>query len=370
MNKLEKISSLEAIFLIITIIVNQIIFNLPNIILHSCGTSAWINVIFVGILAILFTLIISKIFSNFPYQDIVDIAGFLGGGFLKTLIGVFFILFFFIFNVLCIGYFANALKLIYFNKTPLIFLILLFILPPILLNKYSFKTIANVNMVFVPFVVLDIIILFLGSSNEFDISNIFPLLGFGVKETFLYSITNLFAFSGLAYLFFINPFLSDNKDIKRISIISIFISALYLFLSIFCLLLSFSSVTIYDQLFSLYALTRRISLGSFLQRVDAIFILIWIINNFCFTSIGIFYISNIFQKLTKANDSKQVLYPIGMLTFASCLLFNNIADIKRFALYFYKYFTFPLIFIVSFLILIFANRKYSKKNRRKYEKDY
>lgn len=362
MSKLEKISSLEAIFLIITIIVNQIIFNLPNIILHSCGTSAWINVIFVGILAIVFTFIISKIFSNFPYQDIVDIAGFLGGGFLKTLIGVFFILFFFIFNVLCIGYFANALKLIYFNKTPLMFLILLFILPPILLNKYSFKTIANVNMVFVPFVVLDIIILFLGSSNEFDISNIFPLLGFGVKETFLYSITNLFAFSGLAYLFFINPFLKE-KEFKRVSIISIVISAVYLLGSIICLLLSFSSVTQYDQLFSLYALTRRITLGTFLQRVDALFILIWILNNFCFTSIGIFYISHIFQKLTKIEDSKQILYFLTMLTFSACLVFNNIADIKRFALYFYKYFSFPLIFIASFLILIIANIKYRNKKQ-------
>ena len=362
MSKLEKISTLEAIFLIITIIVNQIIFNLPNIILHSCGTSAWINVVFVGILAILFTFIISKIFSNFPYQDIVDIAGFLGGGFLKTLIGIFFILFFFIFNVLCIGYFANALKLIYFNKTPLIFLILLFILPPILLNKYSFKTIANVNMVFVPFVVLDIIVLFFGSSDEFALSNIFPLLGFGIKETFFYGITNLFAFSGLAYLFFINPFLKE-KEFKRVSIISIVISAVYLLGSIICLLLSFSSVTQYDQLFSLYALTRRITLGTFLQRVDALFILIWILNNFCFTSIGIFYISHIFQKLTKIEDSKQILYFLAMLTFSACLVFNNIADIKRFALYFYKYFSFPLIFIVSLLILIIANIKYRNKKQ-------
>ena len=362
MSKLEKISSLEAIFLIITIIVNQIIFNLPNIILHSCGTSAWINVIFVGILAIVFTFIISKIFSNFPYQDIVDIAGFLGGGFLKTLIGVFFILFFFIFNVLCIGYFANALKLIYFNKTPLIFLILLFILPPILLNKYSFKTIANVNMVFVPFVVLDIIVLFFGSSDEFALSNIFPLLGFGIKETLFYGITNLFAFSGLAYLFFINPFLKE-KEFRRVSIISIVISAVYLLGSIICLLLSFSSVTQYDQLFSLYALTRRITLGTFLQRVDALFILIWILNNFCFTSIGIFYISHIFQKLTKIKDSKQILYFLAMLKFSACLVFNNIADIKRIALYFYKYFSFPLIFIVSFLILIIANIKYRNKKQ-------
>lgn len=325
------------------------------------GTSAWINVIFISILAVLFTIIISRIFSKYPSQDIVDISRFLGGNFLKTIIGFLFILFFFVFNVLCIGYFANGLKLIYFNKTPLIVLILLFILPPVVLNKYSFKTIANVNMIFVPFVILDIIVLFFGSSNEFDISNIFPLLGFGTKETFLYGITNLFAFSGLAYLFFINPFISDSKNFKKISIIAISISAIYLFLSIFCILLSFSSAYIYDQLFSLYTLTRRITLGSFLQRVDAIFILIWIINNFCFTSIGFFYITNIFQKLTKIKDPKQILYSIAMLTFASCLIFNNIADIKQFALYFYKYYSFPLIFIVSFFILLLASRKNLKE---------
>ena len=356
MNKIEKISSAQAVCLIMTIIVNQIIFNLPNIILHSTGTSAWINVLFISILAVFFTFIISKIFSKFPSKDIVDISGFLGGNFLKNVVGILYILFFFIFNVLCITYFANAIKLIYFNKTPLVLLTLLFTLPPIFLSKYCFKTIANVNLIFIPFVVLDIVILFFGASNEFTIQNVFPILGFGARETFLYGITNLFAFSGIAYLFFINPYLNDNK-FKKISIISISISAIYLFFSIFCLLLSFGSATRYDQLFSLYALTRRITLGSFFQRVDAIFILIWILNNFCFTSIGLFYITNIFKKLTKIKDSRQVLYSLMLLTVSCCLAFNNIADIKLYASYFYKYISFPLIFIVSFIVLILARFK-------------
>ena len=292
----------------------------------------------------------------------MDISGFLGGKALKAIMGIIYILFFQVFNVLCISYFANAIKLIYFNKTPIIILVLLFTIPPILINKYRFKTIANLNMIFVPFVVLDIIILFFGASNEYVLQNIFPILGFGEKETFLYGITNLFAFSGLAYLFFINPFIKENK-FKKISIISIILSGTYLLLSIFCLILSFPSITMYDQLFSLYALTRRIALGSFLQRVDAIFILIWILNNFCFTSIGIFYITTIFQKLTNIKCSTRILYSTAAITFSLCLAFNNIADIKKFAMYFYKFFSFPLIFIISFLILILANIKYDRKKK-------
>ena len=365
MDKVEKISKIESIFLIVTIMINQIIFNVPNIILHTTGSSGWINVIYISIITIIFGYIICKIFKKFPAFDIVDISNYLGGNIFKTIVGLIFIFLFFIYNVYCIYYFANALKLIYFNETPLIVLLILFIFPPILINKYGLKSIASVNLIFIPFALISIILLFFGSASDFVIQNIFPVFGFGVKETFLYGLTNLFSFSGLAYLFFLNPFIKEIGDFKKITIISLVISSIYLFLSVFCLLLLFSFITMNDQLFSLYLSTRLLAFGTFLQRLDAIFILIWILNNFCFCSFGFFYIINIIKKLIKIKNQKQLLYPISALTFSACLLFNNIADLKRYSEYFYKYFTLPVIFVVSFLILIFANFKFNRSNKKK-----
>ena len=58
MEKIDRLSAIETIGLITTVMVNQIIFNIPNIILQSSGSSAWLNIIFIGIIAILFVKII------------------------------------------------------------------------------------------------------------------------------------------------------------------------------------------------------------------------------------------------------------------------------------------------------------------------
>ena len=54
MSTSQKIGTIEAIALIVIIIINQIILNLPNTIITSTGSSSWLNVIYITIIAIIF----------------------------------------------------------------------------------------------------------------------------------------------------------------------------------------------------------------------------------------------------------------------------------------------------------------------------
>ena len=49
MSTYQKIGTVEAIALIVTIIINQIILNLPDVIISTTGSSSWINVIYISI---------------------------------------------------------------------------------------------------------------------------------------------------------------------------------------------------------------------------------------------------------------------------------------------------------------------------------
>ena len=53
MSTSQKIGTIEAIALIVIIIINQIILNLPNTIITSTGSSSWLNVIYITIIAII-----------------------------------------------------------------------------------------------------------------------------------------------------------------------------------------------------------------------------------------------------------------------------------------------------------------------------
>ena len=91
MSTSQKIGTIEAIALIVTIIINQIILNLPDVIISTTGSSSWINVIYISIIAIIFCALICKLFKPFNSNDILDVSEYLGGKVLKFIIGIAFV---------------------------------------------------------------------------------------------------------------------------------------------------------------------------------------------------------------------------------------------------------------------------------------
>ena len=62
----KKIGNIEAIALIITIMVNHIILNLPKSIIHSTSSGAILNVLFISLVALVIAYLVSHLLKNFP----------------------------------------------------------------------------------------------------------------------------------------------------------------------------------------------------------------------------------------------------------------------------------------------------------------
>lgn len=75
---LDKIGSIEAIVLVCVVMTNQILLNLPESIIESCGSSAWLNVIYITVIVVLFTMLLCKLFKVFSGKDILDVCEYTG----------------------------------------------------------------------------------------------------------------------------------------------------------------------------------------------------------------------------------------------------------------------------------------------------
>ena len=100
-----KMGFVEAILFILVVITNKIILNLPKTIITGCGNSAWINVIYISILAVILTLIIVKLFKRFEGYDILDISNYLGGKPLKTFLRSWILMYFYSCSISIKGFF-------------------------------------------------------------------------------------------------------------------------------------------------------------------------------------------------------------------------------------------------------------------------
>jgi len=248
----HKMGKTEAIAFIVIIIASQIILNLPNNLLGQSGNGVLLNTVYISIIAVSFCLFICKLYKPFSDKDILEIAEYLGGKLLKNIIGCLYLIFFFIITATLIRYFSNSLKLIYFENYPIILVILLFIIPVIIINRTGFKAISRVNLIVIPAFLASILLLILSCFTNLKIGNLFPILGYGAKETFIYGAANISVFSSIGYLYFLPPLLKNLNDFKQVSIISIIISAIYLVLISTCLLMLFPFLTQTEEILSIY----------------------------------------------------------------------------------------------------------------------
>jgi hypothetical protein len=115
-----------------------------------------------------------------------------------------------------------------------------------------------------------------------------------------------------------------------------------------------------DEMLSIYLIARLIEYGNFLQRVDAVFIFVWILGILSYLSLTFFYILNIFRKITGIKHEKEMVYSLLTLVFSLALVPKNVTYIRFIEQYIYKYFVLVLVFGISGLILLLSYLK-SKK---------
>lgn len=254
--------------------------------------------------------------------------------------------------------------------SPILFITLFFIGSSIICNRYQIKVIAKANLIISPIIFLSIVIILASSIKNFMPQRIFPILGYGIDKTFFSGLSNIFSFSGILYLLFLPPLLDKPNKLKRMSIVAVIISGVYLFLSVTCLLLSLSFTMHSDESFSLYVLTRNLDYGRFIQRVDAIFILVWIISIISYINIPISLCIHIFKKLTNISDINSFNYSLNLFILALAIIPIEYAIFTNIFAKIVQHSFLILFFGISLPILIISNLKLkfiNKPRKEQYE---
>lgn len=358
----NKIGNTEAIFLIIIVTVAHIILNIPQYILNETSTSSILNIVYVSIIALAICYVIYKLFNYFPGQDIVDVGKYLGGNWLKIIIGILYTAYLFFISSILLRNFSESLKIIYFPNTAVVIVILVFLLGTTIVNKIGLTSIIRCNLIISPLVLIAMLILFLSTSGEFVWQRALPILGHGFYETFIKGLSNIYAFGGISVLYLISPLLYKQSDLKKIGLFSIGASSIYLILGIASLLFMFPFITNTQTLLSIYISTREVNFGEFIQRTDAVFILIWILAIFSYLSIVISFILAFIKKVIPIKFSKPMIYSVSALIFSFSLLPENSAQIIFTEDTIYKYVVISLVFVISPLILLLGTLKKRKND--------
>lgn len=362
--EIKQISNFQAIALILIIVTNHLILGTPRTLIAETGTGTILNMIYVFILALLLVFIITKLFSNFNGKDIIDISEFLGGKVLKVIVGIVFIIYFLVILSTTVRVIVQDLEIIYFQNISIYVLTLAILASIVFVYKYGSSAVVKCNSIIAPIVGIAILIIAFSNVQDFSLDRIFPILGFGAKETFITGASNIFAYSGLAILYFIMPMLKDSKIFKKVSIVSTILVGILIVGSVSSLVLSFPFIENINEISSLYVESRDISYWQVFQRIDGLFVFSWILALLSYISVVLFIIVVIFRKLTNAKKEFSVVLAFATITYVTTLIPNNIAMIRFLEDIVFKYTNIIVAIFLSLIVLIFANIKYKIVNRK------
>ncbi|MBR3325121.1 MAG: GerAB/ArcD/ProY family transporter [Clostridia bacterium] len=367
MNNL-KLNYLESAFLVVIVTITHLILNMPNTLIETTGSASIINTIYVTVLALLLFSIIKKLLDPFENNNIIYVAEFLGGKILKIIITVLYLAHFIFISAILLRNFAEFLKIIYFPQASLWTILSAFLLVSLIVNRLGGKNIVKANAILMIPILLTIVITAISLIGKLEFNRVFPILGYGFKETFFNGATNIYAFSGILYLLLIKPYLKNSKNFSKIGYLSIIISGIYLVLIVSALLMMFPYIQLGNDTLSVYLSTRIIEYGKFMQRTDAIYMFVWIFDFLSYLSIIVLFITQISKQSFNLKKTPLYSYIVAFIIFIVAMLPNNTTELEFFETTIYKYSSIGIVFVVSFIVLVLGYLKKKKEgNKIRYE---
>lgn len=362
------IGNWETVSILITAICTKIFINSPRLMAEIGGSGGWVLMLYISILAILFFIIISKLYRDFEGMDIVDLGEYVAGNTGRIITGLLVIIY--LFSIICMVMreFSEDVKIISLQSSPISFVIVFFLLGIVAGAYFGIESIARIHALVVPVIIIGFIFVILGAAEYYDLSKITPVLGTGAADIFGRGFLKVSQFAELFLLFLLFPFIKKFNNFKKNGFKALIISSVFLVSSSLAYLLVFAYPNATESFLPFYQLARLINYGKFLQRGESLFMLIWGFAALLYLSTGFFFMVYIFKKTFKLAYYKPLILSLAILIFTCSLLTPNLISTINFESTYIRSFAGFLTFGFTIILLISARLKKKFKIKRRSKK--
>lgn len=327
MIKEGKIGVQEAVCLVIIAASNRVFFTAPTIVVQSAGTAGWYMSLIADITSIIFFTFIYLLLKRFPGRGLLEIFNITFGKFIGFLLSFVYSGSFLAATAILLREFYEILKSFALPNTPISILNGTMIAVIAVSVFWGLETIARVAKLGAFFMLFIYLLLLILSIQNFNFSNLFPILGYGIGNTAFQGITRSSAFSEVIVLAIFAGSLQGASHIKKAGYISLILSGLMVSLGIFCMQLIFPYYAFEEQVAPLYTLSTLIKYGSFFQRMDPAFLMLWLIVTVISSSIIFYSTVSSYCKTFRLQDKRPVIIPMSVILFVLTMIPEDLASV-------------------------------------------
>jgi len=293
----------------------------------------WISTIIsfpLHILLILPVCILAKRFSKLSLIQSAEVILGFGG----KIIGALYVWFFLHRTSIILRELGEFLTAAPYPETPII----VFIGATALFAAYAvyqgLETICRVGEIIAPIFLTSVILVFLMVAKDVDISPLTPVLEDGIAPV-IYGGFVISARTTLSlFLWMLIPYINKPEKIRS-SLVLVF-----LVLTLFFIPTTITTIGVFglEQAKSLdlpfYHIVRIISIGGFLERIDALFVGFWVLGMFIYTAILYYFAVLSTAQLLKLKDYRPIVLAMGtVIVNLSILQADSMVELNEFLSY-------------------------------------
>lgn len=296
----------------------KMIFAFPRYIFSTSGNAAWIQAIYMTLIAFALLEITLFLYRFTGNKNILQMAENIGGAPLKIIVSL-------ITAVLLaanvgteIRIFAESVKIILLPMTEIEYIMLLFAVTVAIGSYSGFRSVSTINAIFFPFCLFFLGFMSVVLVKNYNINNLFPIFGKGVEKIFINGLSDLSCFSDIIALNLLLPYCRDLDMVKKSGRSALAVSGAVI--TLLCLVYGAIYPYPYTSEFFLttYQLSRMVRAGEYFQRFEALFEFVWAITQLLYSSMYICIICSVLGSAFKLKYKNDLIpCTITIITFLS-----------------------------------------------------
>ncbi|MCM8900273.1 spore germination protein [Caldicoprobacter algeriensis] len=347
-----KFGNKEAISALVIACMAKEFFTDPNMIVRKVGTAGWYMVLVSAAVAALGFTAVYFLLKRFPGKNIMEIyddvfGRYIGFGFSFTV--AFVLLFSAAMNL---REYVEIIKIYVFPKTPPVYLIGSLAVTAVILSFIGLENITRYSKLAGYVMLVGFIILLMLSSRFFRFYRIYPLLGYGLKNTLVQGFLRSSIYGEITLVAIFAKSLHGIQDIRKVGYTSLIIAASLMLLMQLGLTLIFTYPFSKELTAPLYAGASLIHYGVFFQRVESLFLFIWNISTLISIPLLFYMVLLIYSYLFKIDDIRPITVPFSFIMIALSLIPSNIVELVQFYIRYLREFGWVVFYVLPSIALL------------------
>ncbi|MCL4516757.1 MAG: spore germination protein [Firmicutes bacterium] len=324
-----RVGTPEVYAMTIILLSGKIFLALPQQMAKLGTTAGWMIVAVATVAGLAGFGIIAALMRRFPDHSIVEVSEQVAGTFFGLVASLAFFAFFLALTIIILRQFTETVISTVLPQTPISIVTAIFVIALVFGCYQGLEAITRLALLASPFLLLGAITILLMSMPFANFDYLFPFWGVGLPKVLTTGVKHSAFMSEILILPLIYPALRDHGRFTSIGLGSVSVSGVLMALYSAQLLAVFSVAEASRSAFPAYQLARLIWFGRFVQRVESVFIFMWVLTGLLQMTIALYGATVTLSRLLHLSVYRPLLPAMGIIVYTLGFVPPNFPTIVR-----------------------------------------